>query len=541
MKTVFLGTSQFAAVVLRRLAASAHEVALVVTRPDARQGRGQRLTPPPVALAAGELGLEYIQPEQLHVPEVLEQIAAAEPDVLATCAYGVLIKEPLLSDYEMLNVHPSLLPRWRGAAPIERALMAGDAETGVAIMRVTAGWDAGPIYLRAAEPIRPDDDYGTLSARLETLGADLLVRALDEHPAPVEQDESLVTYANKIGPRDRALDFTAPPGVVERTVRALRPHIGARLALPDGSFLGVVASRVDGPTRAPAGGLVRTEGERLLLDCRGGALELTVVRPAGGREMPAREWLRGLRDLSLANFRFDPALPDRPLDEVLAAARVEWADAADEWWPNVCALAERGTRDVLEAMRALAADPDADARALAAYVLGQLAHGAFADEQAAALAAMASEERSAGVTAAIAYAYGHLGAPYGQDWLLEHAGDADPDIREAVAFALGGRGDERSLQALIELSGDGEGDVRDWATFALGTLAAQDTPPLRDALAARLEDPDETTRLEAAHGLVMRGDPRGTGPARELLARSGGVDSVWARHLRIETAERLEE
>src|SRR6185437_1947442 len=114
--------------------------------------------------------------------------------------------------------------RWRGAAPIERAMMAGDAETGVSIMRVTAGWDAGPVYLRAAEPIRPDDDYGTLSARLEHLGAELLVRALDEHPEPVEQDEAGVTYAHKITAADRALAPTQRPEEVERTVRALRPH-----------------------------------------------------------------------------------------------------------------------------------------------------------------------------------------------------------------------------------------------------------------------------------------------------------------------------
>ena len=182
MRNVFLGTSDFAAVVLRRLAASDHRPQLVVTRPDAKQGRGQRLAPPPVALLARELGLEVIQPEQLHAPEILERIAAARPEVVTTCAYGVLIKEPLLSDYEMINVHPSLLPRWRGAAPIERAIMAGDAETGVAIMRVTAGWDSGPVYMLGAEPIRPDDDYGTLAARLEQLGAELLVKALDERP-----------------------------------------------------------------------------------------------------------------------------------------------------------------------------------------------------------------------------------------------------------------------------------------------------------------------------------------------------------------------
>src|SRR6266567_3885017 len=134
MRTVYLGTSEFAAVVLQRLADSPHRPALVITRPDAKRGRGQHLSPPPVAVLARELDLPVLQPADLHAAEVLNSISEVEPAVLVVCAYGVLIKEPLLS-YEILNVHPSLLPRWRGAAPIERAIMAGDAETGVAIMR----------------------------------------------------------------------------------------------------------------------------------------------------------------------------------------------------------------------------------------------------------------------------------------------------------------------------------------------------------------------------------------------------------------------
>ena len=199
------------------------------------------------------------------------------------CAYGVLVKEPLLSDYEILNVHPSLLPRWRGAAPVERAIMAGDAETGVSIMRLTAGLDSGPVCLAEREPIRADDDYGSLAARLRDVGGEALVRALDERPPFVEQDEAGVTYAHKIEARDRALDPTRPPEEVERVVRALRPHIGARLPLP-GRLVPRAWSRaeVDGETLAPAGGHVRTDGERLLLDCNGGALELTEIQPPGG-------------------------------------------------------------------------------------------------------------------------------------------------------------------------------------------------------------------------------------------------------------------
>ena len=195
MRNVYLGTSEFAAAVLERLATSAHRPQLVITRPDRPRGRGQKLSPTPVAVKARELGLEVIAPEQLHAPEILERIAAERPEVLTTCAFGVLIKEPLLSDYEMINVHPSLLPRWRGAAPLERAIMEGDAESGVSIMRVTAGWDSGPVYAREATPITAEDDFGTLAERLQRIGGELLVRVLDEHPAPVEQDEAHVTYA----------------------------------------------------------------------------------------------------------------------------------------------------------------------------------------------------------------------------------------------------------------------------------------------------------------------------------------------------------
>ena len=544
MNNVYLGTTDFAATVLARLAESAHRPRLVVTRPDAKQGRGQKLSPPPVAVLARELGIETIQPENLHAPDVLQKIADARPEVLTTCAYGVLIKEPLLSDYEMINVHPSLLPRWRGAAPIERAIMAGDTETGVAIMRVTAGWDAGPVYAIAKEPIHADDDYGTLSERLERLGAELLVKTLDEHPTPQEQDTSRVRYAHKISTYERSLDPTKRPEQVERTIRALRPHIGARLPLPDGTFLGVLAGKPGGPTLAPAGGRLRTDGDRLLLDCNGGALELTEIRPPGSRPMAAADWLRGRPDQRLTDFRFDPALPGREFDELVINARKEWVDPAEEWEPHVCALAARGTRDVLEAMIVLGAEPAPSDRQLAAFVLGQLGYGqpSYPAEQEAALRALAEHEQDPEVLAAIACAFGHLGHPHGIDWLLARAADPEADVREAVAFALGGRPGDEVLQALIALSGDVEDDVRDWATFALGTLAEADKPELRDALAARIDDPDEATRLEAVHGLAVRGDPRAEEPARDLLAAHGDAEGegVWTRHLLAETASHIE-
>jgi methionyl-tRNA formyltransferase len=269
--TAFLGTSAFAAAVLARLADSPHRPALVVTRPDRRAGRGRKLTPPPVAVTARKAGLPYIQPENVNGGDARDAIAAAGAEVVVVCAFGALIREPLLSAFELLNVHPSLLPRWRGAAPVERAIMAGDEETGVSIMRVTEGLDSGPVCLAQAEPIHPDDDYGTLAARLQELAARLLVRALDERPPCAEQSEEGVTYAEKITAEDRTLDPAAPAEVNERIVRALHPHIGARLPLPDGTFLGVRRARV----------------------AADGSLELLEVQPPGGRPMAYADYLRG--------------------------------------------------------------------------------------------------------------------------------------------------------------------------------------------------------------------------------------------------------
>ena len=212
MRTVYLGTSEFAAAVLRRLADSAHRPALVVTRPDRPRGRGRKLAPPPVADAARELGIALDQPASVNDEAAIETIAAGAPDAVCVCAFGALITEPLLSRCEMLNVHPSLLPRWRGAAPIERAIMAGDEVTGVSIMRVAEGLDGGPVCAQATEPIEAEDTYGTLAPRLEELGAELLVRTLDERPACVAQDEADATYAHKISPQDRELDAGADGG-----------------------------------------------------------------------------------------------------------------------------------------------------------------------------------------------------------------------------------------------------------------------------------------------------------------------------------------
>jgi methionyl-tRNA formyltransferase len=299
VRTVFLGTSEFAATVLERLARSEHRPLLVVTRPDRPRGRGRRVAPPPVATAARELGLDLAQPGDVNGDEARARIAAVRPEVVCVCAFGALIREPLLSEHELLNVHPSLLPRWRGAAPIERAIMAGDAETGVSIMRLEAGLDNGPLAAVRREPIARDDTYGTLAPRLARIGAQLLIEVLETRPEFVAQDDSAATYADKIGPADRLLNPLRTAIELERVVRALHPHIGARLELSDGRLLGVGAARALDREDARAVGAVLEPGRlsasdgRLLLGCADGWLELLEVQPSGGRPMDAAAYLRG--------------------------------------------------------------------------------------------------------------------------------------------------------------------------------------------------------------------------------------------------------
>ena len=297
MRTVYLGTSDFAVEVLERLSATPHRPVLVVTRPDRPRGRGRKVQPPPVAERAALLGVETIQPDDVNAEEARAAIEAARPEAVLICSYGALVKEPLLSAHDMLNVHPSLLPRWRGAAPIERAIDAGDEETGVTIMRPTAELDAGPICLQRAEPIRPDDDYGSLAERLAALSGELLIEALDSQPPFREQPEQGVTYAEKIGPEDRLLDPERAADELERRVRALTPHIGAYVELPgdDGDRLGVRRAALAAGVDDVEPGELEERDSKLLYGASTGALELLEVQPAGKRPMDAAAWLRGKR------------------------------------------------------------------------------------------------------------------------------------------------------------------------------------------------------------------------------------------------------
>jgi len=255
-------TGDFGADVLARLAAE-HDVVQLLTRPDKPRGRGRKLAAPPAKEVAERLGIPVVQPARL------DESVQLGADTVVVCAYGLLIPNELLERALWLNVHPSLLPRWRGAAPVERALLTGDDETGVTIHQTVEALDAGPVAAQRAFPIGPDDDAGAVYARAAEVAAELLGDVLaQEEPQFEPQPQEGMTYADKIRPQDRVLDPAAPAHELVNRVRALSPHIGARL-----DDLIVWQARV---------------GE-------GGSFEPVEVQPAGGRRMTYDAYLRGRR------------------------------------------------------------------------------------------------------------------------------------------------------------------------------------------------------------------------------------------------------
>src|SRR5215218_4428335 len=263
MSLAVAASAPLGADVLERLAAN-HEVAYLLTRPDRPHGRGRRVAPPPAKETAERLGIEVRQPERV------EETFDPEVDTVVVVAYGVLIPEAPLEQALWLNVHPSLLPRWRGAAPVERAIMAGDRETGVTIHRTIPELDAGPIAAQRAFPVEPEDDAGAVYAKAAGLAAELL-REVQPDPSFRPQPDEGRTYAEKITVADRELDWSRPAEEVVNQVRALSPHIGARAEL-NGRPVIVWQARV-----------------------ADGGVEPVQVQPAGGRRMTYEEFLRGLR------------------------------------------------------------------------------------------------------------------------------------------------------------------------------------------------------------------------------------------------------
>jgi len=294
---VFMGTPDFAAAVLAGLVAAGHRIGAVYTQPPRPAGRGHRLQSSPVQLLAERIGAPVYSPAGLRDAAAQDEFAGIKPDAAVIAAYGLILPPPILAAPRLgcLNIHASLLPRWRGAAPIQRALMAGDAETGITIMQMDAGLDTGPMLLQERLPIAATDDAGALHDKLAALGARLIVVALagraDGTLIPQPQPAAGVTYAAKIGPADERLDWRRRAGALAAQVRALSPRPGAWFAI-DGDRLKVLAAE---PVVDAGGEPGRLLDDRLTVACGAGALRILRIQRAGKAPMAADEFLRGFR------------------------------------------------------------------------------------------------------------------------------------------------------------------------------------------------------------------------------------------------------
>lgn len=300
-RVVFMGTPEFAVPILRRLA-DMYPLAGVVTQPDKPAGRGRALTPPPVKVAAEALGIPVFQPRRVREPEALAFLGQWRPDLIITAAYGQILPRALLAlpTHGCLNVHASLLPRWRGAAPIHRAVMAGDEETGVTLMRMVEALDAGPVLGARRTPIGPDEDTGAVHDRLAELGAALVAELVPRYLAgeitPVPQPEEGVTYAERIQPGDEWVPWHRSAADVHNHVRGLSPWPGAA-TLCEGERIKVWRTTRQNVLSIPpeAPGTLRWERGRVFVACADAWLALEEVQPAGRRRMPAAAWWQGLR------------------------------------------------------------------------------------------------------------------------------------------------------------------------------------------------------------------------------------------------------
>ena len=294
MRLGFAGTPEFAAVALRALLAAGHQVELVLTQPDRAAGRGLAVRPSAVKELAQAAGLRLLQPATLRDAVVQEEIRASRLEALIVAAYGLILPQAVLDlpRWGCINIHASLLPRWRGAAPIQRAILAGDRETGISIMQMDAGLDSGPVLLSAGQAIRDDDTAASLHDRLAEQGAELIIEVLDRLPlAGWPQPESGITHAAKIGKAEAMLDWCLAAGQLARQVRAFNPHPGATCAL-NGRVLKVWAARPVAGRGSP-GLILGAARDGLLIACGEGALCVEEVQQAGGRRLSVAEFLNG--------------------------------------------------------------------------------------------------------------------------------------------------------------------------------------------------------------------------------------------------------
>ncbi|MCS6946605.1 MAG: methionyl-tRNA formyltransferase [Steroidobacteraceae bacterium] len=313
-RVIFMGTPTFAVPSLAALIEAKYEIVAVVTQPDAPAGRGRQLKPSPVKMLAQQHGLNILQPASLKPPEIVEALRALAPDVIVVAAFGQILRQNVLDlpKHHCINVHASLLPRWRGAAPVQRAILAGDAITGVTIMQMDAGLDTGPILLAESVPIGPDTDTPQLQATLSALGARLIVEALDGLAAgtlvPRPQPQSGVTYAPKLTRAEARLDFARPAVELARAVRALRPWPGAETVCA-GTLLKLHAAQPLADAAVPCAAAARaaarppgtvlgiaasSAGPALAVLCGTGVLAIDRLQRAGRRVVTAEEFARTL-------------------------------------------------------------------------------------------------------------------------------------------------------------------------------------------------------------------------------------------------------
>ncbi|MDX9944059.1 MAG: methionyl-tRNA formyltransferase [Azonexus sp.] len=307
MKVIFAGTPEFAAQALAAIIAAGHEVSLVLTQPDRPAGRGMGLQPSAVKKLALAHGLAVYQPVSLKSLESQQYLADFAADVMVVAAYGLILPQAVLDlpRHGCLNIHASLLPRWRGAAPIQRALLAGDAQTGVCIMQMEAGLDTGPVLLREAFPIEDKDTTASLHDKLASCGAGLIVKALAQLPRSGEaQPESGVTYAHKIEKSEALIDWRKTALELDRHVRAFNPFPGAQTGLGGVSVKLWQAHPVSG--RGEPGQVLAIERQHIVVACGDGALAVSELQKAGGKRLPVKQFLAG-HPVSVGDRFFAPA------------------------------------------------------------------------------------------------------------------------------------------------------------------------------------------------------------------------------------------
>lgn len=300
LRLIFAGTPDFAAEALSALMQSQHDIVAVYTQPDRPAGRGRKLTPSPVKQLAEQHQLPVFQPDSLKSPEAVEQLRELDADVMVVAAYGLLLPSEVLRlpRFGCLNIHASLLPRWRGAAPIQRAILAGDSETGITIMQMDQGLDTGAMLLKLPCAIRQEDTAASLHDRLATLGAEAIITALNELPTltATPQDDSVATYARKLSKQEAVIDWQSPAEELDRQIRAFNPWPVAQTSI-HGQILRIwQAQPVAEKAAASPGTVIRANNQGIDIACGQGVLRLTRLQAAGSKPMDVAAFLNGRPD-----------------------------------------------------------------------------------------------------------------------------------------------------------------------------------------------------------------------------------------------------